>query len=365
MEFVATQPIAESCVAHRRHRSFRSSFIRLWEAWPAVCAHRAVRPLVRALAVSVGFTFLLIAALSFATDDDTKTVDKPVRVVRVVRSRVVSAPVVALRSGTESGVDVPLDSDFSMDQAALIWSHRMRRAGDRDEVDRPGTLRFGPVRLESAIVEHVVEAAKIADMDPALLMAIADKESSFAPKAKASTSSASGLFQFVEATWFKALRSFGWRYGHEQEAKAIQGDDNEMRVAPQKRAELLRLRNDPYLSAVLAAEMMKHDGEGIASRLGRPLTQGETYLIHFLGPEDAERFMKKMDDDPRASAAALLPKAAKANKPIFYERQGRRMKGRSVREVHEAFEEMMDKRTSRYEDVEAKLPAGVSAYTGQ
>ncbi len=362
MEFMATQPIAESCVAHRRHRSFRSSFIRLWEAWPAVCAHRAVRPLVRALAVSVAFTFLLIAALSFAPDDDTKMVDKP---VHVMRSRVVAAPAVALRSGTKSGVDVPLDSDFSMDQAALTWSHRMHRAGYRDEVDLLGTLRFGPVRVESAIVEHVIEAAKIADMDPALLMAIADKESSFAPKAKSSTSSASGLFQFVEATWFKALRAFGWRHGHEQEAMAIQGDDKEMRVAPQKRAELLRLRNDPYLSAVLAAEMLKHDGEGIASRLGRPLTQGETYLIHFLGPEDAERFMKKMDDDPRASAAALLPKAAKANKPIFYERQGRRMKGRSVREVHEAFEAMMDTRTSRYEDVEAKLPAGVSAYTGQ
>jgi Transglycosylase SLT domain len=362
MEFVATQPIDESSVAHRRHRSFRSSFIRLWEPWPAVCAHRAVRPLVRALAVSAAFAFLFIAALSFAPDDGTKMVDKT---VRVMRSRVVAAPAVALRSGTESGVDVPLDSDFSMDQAALTWSHRMRRAGYRDEVDLLGTLRFGPVRVESAIVEHVVEAAKIADMDPALLMAIADKESSFAPKAKASTSSASGLFQFVEAAWFKALRSFGWRHGHEQEAKAIQGDDKETRVAPQKRAELLRLRNDPYLSAVLAAEMLKHDGEGIASRLGRPLTQGETYLIHFLGPEDAERFMKKMDDDPRASAAALLPKAAKANKPIFYERQGRRMKDRSVREVHEAFEAMMDKRTSRYEDVEAKLPAGVSAYTGQ
>ena len=87
MEFVATQPNAESCVAHRRYRSFRSSFMRLWEAWPAVCAHHAVRPLVRALAVSVAFTFLLIAVLSFAPDDDTKTVDKP---VRVVRSRVVA-----------------------------------------------------------------------------------------------------------------------------------------------------------------------------------------------------------------------------------------------------------------------------------
>ena len=341
MEFVATQPIAESSVAHRRHRSFRSSFIRLWEPWPAVCAHRAVRPLVRALAVSAAFAFLFIAALSFAPDDGTKMVDKT---VRVMRSRVVAAP-----------------PSLCAPELNPASTHRMRRVGYRDEVDLLGTLRFGPVPVESAIVEHVVEAAKIADMDPALLMAIADKESSFAPKAKASTSSASGLFQFVEAAWFKALRSFGWRHGHEQEAKAIQGDD----VAPQKRAELLRLRNDPYLSAVLAAEMLKHDGEGIASRLGRPLTQGETYLIHFLGPEDAERFMKKMDDDPRASAAALLPKAAKANKPIFYERQGRRMKDRSVREVHEAFEAMMDKRTSRYEEVEAKLPAGVSPYTGQ
>src|ERR1700730_6253126 len=155
MEFVATQPIAESSVAHRRHRSFRSSFIRLWEPWPAVCAHRAVRPLVRALAVSAAFAFLFIAALSFAPDDGTEMVDKT---VRVMRSRVVAAPAVALRSGTESGVDVPLDSDFSMDQAALTWSHRMRRAGYRDD-----TLRFGPVRVESAIVEHVVEAAKIAD----------------------------------------------------------------------------------------------------------------------------------------------------------------------------------------------------------
>ncbi len=341
MEFVATQPIAESFVARRQ---------------------RAVRPLMRALAVSAAFAFLLIVALSFAPDDDTKMVDKP---VHIMRSRVVAAPAVVLRSGTKSSLDVPLDSDFSMDQAALTWSHRMRGAGSRDEVDLLGTLRFGPVRVESAIVEHVIEAAKIADMDPVLLMAIADKESRFAPKANASTSSASGLFQFVETTWFKALRSFGWRHGHEQEAKAIQGDDKEMRVAPQKRAELLRLRNDPFLSAVLAAEMLKHDGEGIASRLGRPLTQGETYLIHFLGPDGAERFMKKMDDDPRASAAALLPRAAKTNKPIFYERQGRRMKGRSVREVHEAFEAMMATRTSRYEDVEAKLQAGVSASTGQ
>ena len=365
MEFVATQPIAksaESSVGLGRHRSLRVTLLRVWEAWPAFCAHSAVRPLVRALGVSAGFAFLYIAALSFAPEDDARLSEKP---TRLMRSRVVAAPVVALRSGFEAGTDIPLDSDFSMDQAALTWAHRMRRPGDRDEIDPPGTLRFGPVRVQSAIVEHVVKAAKIADMDPALLMAIADKESSFAPKAKASTSSASGLFQFVESTWFKALRTFGVRHGHELAAKAIQGDENDVHVSSQKRAELLRLRNDPYLSAVLAAEMLKHDGDRIAEHLGRPLTQGETYLIHFLGPDDAERFMKKMDDSPHTSAAALLPKPAKANKPIFYERQGRRMKDRSVQEVHEAFEVMMDKRASRYQDVETKLPTGATAYTSQ
>jgi hypothetical protein len=362
MGFEATQAIAEkTMVAGQRHRSLRLDPAGIWKAWPAFCAHSAVRPLVRALFVSAAFAFVFLAALSFAPNDEGKNADKP---VRLMRSRVVPPPVVALRSGLEPGVDAPLDSDFATDQAALTWSHRLRGAGDRDETDAPGTLRFGPVRVQSAIVEHVVKAAKMTDMDPALLMAIADKESSFAPKAKANTSSASGLFQFVEATWFKALRSFGWRHGQEEAAKAIKGDENEPHVAPQKRAELLRLRNDPYLSAALAAEMLKRDGERISSRLGRPLTQGETYLIHFLGPDDAERFIKKMEEQPHASAAALLPKPARANKPIFYERHGRRMKDRSVQEVHEAFEAMMDKRASRYQDVEMRLPTGVSAYAG-
>jgi hypothetical protein len=362
MEFGATQSISKNSVSHRRHRSLLKLPIRLWLAWPVFCAQAAVRPLVRALAVSAAFAFLFIAALSLAPDNGPKSADKP---VRIVRSAVVAPPVIDLRPGLEAGVDAPLDADFAMEQADSTWSRRLHSAGDHsDDRDSPGVMRFGPVRVQSTIVEHVVKAAKIADMDPALLMAIADKESNFAPKAKASTSSASGLFQFVEATWLKALRSFGWRHGQELAAKAIQGNEREPYVVPKKRAELLRLRNDPYLSAVLAAEMLKRDGDRIAEKLGRPLTPGETYLIHFLGPDDAERFMKKLDNAPGASAAALLPKPARANKPIFYERRGRRLKDRSVQEVHEAFETMMGKRASRYQDVEAKLPANVSAYAG-
>ena len=255
--------------------------------------------------------------------------------------------------------DFPLDSDFSLDAAAQAWE---RRLSARDAAVGPDAVRFGTQRVQRSIVERVVKAAANTGSDPALLMSIADKESSFSIKAKASTSSASGLFQFVEGTWLRAMKSFGVRYGHEEEANAINDQGDRPAVTPAKRAEILQLRNDPYLSAVLAAEMLKRDGAKIAEQLGRSLSAGETYLIHFLGPDDAARFMAKMDAQPEASAAELLPKPARANRPIFFETKGGKLKARTIREVHEAFEHMMVSRVDRFRGVEDRLPNGATAY---
>jgi len=318
--------------------------------WAGEWAKAALPPLARALAVAGLFGGVFTFAATGERPEVVKTAPTPLRIARP------PSPILTLAQDD----DFPLDSDFSLEQAALTWARRLA-PGDRG--DSPGTMRFGAMRVQRSVVERVVQAAKTTGSDPALLMSIADKESSFSSSAKASTSSASGLFQFVESTWLKALRSFGWRYGREEEAKAIQGQDEHPVLSPQKRAEILQLRNDPYLSAALAAEMLKRDGARIAEHLGRSLTAGETYLIHFLGPDDAERFMTKMDAEPQASAAQLLPKPARANKPIFYVRQGRKMKDRSLSEVHEAFENMMGSRVSRYQDVEAKLPSETAAYT--
>ncbi|MBM3576792.1 MAG: lytic transglycosylase domain-containing protein [Alphaproteobacteria bacterium] len=310
-------------------------------------------PLLRALCVATFLSVLAVLAMTSERED----APRPERTARATRLRAAGFPLAALTTESVED-DTALDSDFSLEQAALTWSHRL---DDDDFSDPPGVMRFGSVKVQQSIVEHVVKAAQTTEMDPALLMAIADKESNFSSTAKARTSSASGLFQFVEKTWFKAMKTFGWRHGHGDTAAAIASDEGP-RVSGQKRAQILNLRNDPYLSAALAAEMLKKDSARIAEKIGRPLTSGETYLIHFLGPDDAERFMRTVEEAPHTSAAALLPRPARANKPIFYEQQGRRLKVRSVQEVHEAFETMMDKRTSRYEDVAAKLPAGATAY---
>jgi hypothetical protein len=128
-----------------------------------------------------------------------------------------------------------------------------------------------------------------------------------------------------------------------------------------ERERILNLRRDPYLATLLAAEMLARDRARIARAIGRDLTDGETYLAHFLCPDDAERFLAKVSDEPAAVASKLLPRPARANKPIFFARKGRKTQGLSVVEVHRKFEAMMELRLARYRNVQQVVGAAVYA----
>ena len=256
---------------------------------------------------------------------------------------------------------VSWDHDGDLDQAAITWARRLPETEaepGRSVIALPpnassAIMQFGPMRIKRELVETVVRAARKTDTDPTLLMSIADKESAFAPTVKASTSSATGLFQFIDSTWLRVVRDFGPQHGLEKEAAAIDSSDGPPSIAdPAARRRILGLRNDPYLSAILAAEMLKHDAAHIAARIGRELSDGETYLAHFLGPSDAEKFITKLVSEPRYAAPKLLPKPARANRTIFFAAAKRRAGGLSVADVHQKFETMMDLRAERYRDVE-------------
>lgn len=213
-------------------------------------------------------------------------------------------------------------------------------------------LTFGPIRIRRHLVDLIVRAGRIVGADPTLLMAVADKESSFSTAVQAKTSSATGLYQFIEQTWLGVIFEFGRKHGLAAEAALISRNGRQFVVADaNERQRILDLRREPYLSALLAAEMLKRDTLRLEKAMGRHLTGGEIYLIHFLGPDAAQTFIATMEETPGASAAELLPRPAQANRPIFYAEAGGETKTLSVSEVHKKFNEMIRVRLDRYKVV--------------
>jgi hypothetical protein len=213
-------------------------------------------------------------------------------------------------------------------------------------------IEFGGVKISRNLVETVLRASDVTGVDPVYMMALADKESSFSVRVKASTSSAEGLFQFIVKTWLEVVREFGPRHGLHAEAAAIEVIDGEPKIIDDvMRERVLGLRRDPYFSAVMAAELLKKDRASIEQRIGRELRHTEFYLAHFFGADAAGRFMKLLDGKPKQSAPRIFPHAAKANKPLFFTRQGKKTKDLSVAEVYAKIDRMIDARIGRYRAV--------------
>jgi hypothetical protein len=175
------------------------------------------------------------------------------------------------------------------------------------------------------VVESAIQRASNATgVDFTFLMGTAKRESGFNPGAKARTSSASGLFQFVDQTWLATLKKHGSKYGYARYADLIsQGSDGRYRVeGDEARKAVLALKMDPHAASLMAGELASDHASYLRGRVGRTPTAGELYAAHFLGPQGSARLIQAASVSPTANAAAMFPEAAQANRSIFY-RDGR------------------------------------------
>lgn len=185
----------------------------------------------------------------------------------------------------------------------------------------------------TGIVATLQSAAATTGSDFRYLLSTAMRESSLKPQAQSGTSSAVGLFQFVEQTWLGLMKTYGAKYGLQSMANAISlGSDGRYRAdnAADRQA-ILALRKDPKVSALMEGEFANRSRSQLESTLRRGVCNGELYAAHFLGPDAACKLIQMSDATPSANAAAAFPQAAGANRSVFYHADGT---PRTVREVH-------------------------------
>jgi len=190
--------------------------------------------------------------------------------------------------------------------------------------------------LQHRVLGAIRKASAASGVDFSYLLNKASQESGLNPSARASTSSASGLFQFIEQTWLRVVKTYGAKYGLEEVAGRINiGADGVARVSdsPSRKA-ILDLRNDPDISACMAAELAKDNKEALECKTGEKAGPTELYLAHFLGVSGAAAFIKAMRADPSVAAADVLPEAASANRQVFYNKDG---SAKSLGEIYNRF----------------------------
>lgn len=208
-------------------------------------------------------------------------------------------------------------------------------------------------QASSAVVNAIKTASVSTGVDFAYLMKQAQVESNFNPEAKAKTSSASGLYQFIESTWMSMVERYGDKYGIDTKA-------------PKK--DILALRHDEDIAAGMAAELARENEKFLQSHWGGDIGQTELYLAHFMGAGGASSFLKARDENPLRPAADLFPAAARSNRNVFYD--SKTGKPRSLDEVHQFFAKKFDNKALEAdiriaENAQKPVPYGKNSLGGK
>jgi hypothetical protein len=200
-----------------------------------------------------------------------------------------------------------------------------------------GTSATGSNRVQSAIAF----ASQKTGVDFSYLLGQAKLESGLKANARSGTSSATGLYQFVDQSWLGVIKQHGSEYGLGWAADAIHaGAHGRLTVSdPGTKAAILAMRNDPQVASLMAAEHASDNQTALKASLGRDTNSTDLYMAHFLGLGGARSFLSAMASNPGRTGAAMFPAAARANRSIFYGADG---SARSLQQIYDRLGAKLD-----------------------
>lgn len=190
---------------------------------------------------------------------------------------------------TETYEDTTTSSDSSSGNKTKGSKGNIPSSDDKFFTDGAGLGEVGGTIPDLPPTDAIKKAADATGVDENILMSFAKLESGLDPKAKASTSSATGLFQFTDGTWKDIVTKTGQKYG----------------------VDISTDRTNATANAIMGGEYLKANRSYIEGykEAGIPLKVA-LYLAHFLGPGGARRFIKTHRKDPNTNIRSAVSGAA-------------------------------------------------------
>lgn len=229
-----------------------------------------------------------------------------------------------LVGGQGTGLSMMLGGAGSYNGGATVQHPGKGSGGDINSLpasQKKGWASMGPI---------IMGAAKMAGFDPNLMASIAAAESGFDPNVGAGSSSAVGLYQFLtkdspgrDSTWTAMKKKYGAKYGISMDTPAT----------------------DARANALLGAEFMKENLAHLQGKLGRPITDTDIYMGHFLGAGGATTFLKA---NPNTIAAQLMPGPAGSNASIFYHDPKTKTRPKTTGEIYQYFTNLIKTRKAQF-----------------
>jgi len=200
--------------------------------------------------------------------------------------------------------------DISKDNKSAL-SNMLRSAISATKI-QPEVLAKDLNLSQQESIKAIEKAAMRVGENASDMKKIAHHESGLKASAKADTSSAKGLFQFIDKTWKDMLSVHSKKYPEVTEWNVL----------------------DPYANSLMGGEFLKENKRAVGSE---KLT--DAYLAHFLGPFTAKKFLNAFYSDPSSPAYKFVGQdQASANQGVFY----RHGSPRTLGEVYNYFEKSLD-----------------------
>ncbi len=197
------------------------------------------------------------------------------------------------------------------------------------------------------IIDALHNASQKTNISFELLVMKAMIESDLGRVTQSKTSSARGVFQYIEPTWIVLMKRYGNRIGYSEYADSIKYSAEHKKHMVQSqtisRQDVLDLRENPRIAALIKGYQIQDEVKILAQfKNGARVNATDHYIAHMLGLTMARKFYEFQQTESPIILANLknryFSEAVSLNRSFFYDKTGN---GLNAAQAYQAFHKRM------------------------